>query len=67
MSKEYFKLAEGQKQSLTAVKDSIVSGEENVDVSLIHLIQNVAGFTDKDGRSKECEGDRSKRQRVGWS
>ena len=53
VSKEDFKLTEGQKQSLTAVKDSVVSGEENVDVSLIHLIQNVTGFTGKDGRSKE--------------
>ena len=53
MNKEDFKLTEGQKQSLSTVKDSIVSGEENVDVSLIHLIQDVAGFKDKDGRSKE--------------
>ena len=38
MNKEDFKLTEGQKQSLSTVKDSIVSGEENVDVSLINLI-----------------------------
>ena len=53
MSKENYILTDEQRQNLTRVKDLIVSGEENVDVSLIHLIQDVAGFTGKDGRSKE--------------
>ena len=53
MNNEDFKLTESQKQALIQVKDSIVSGEEDVDISLIHLIRDVAGFPDKDGRSKE--------------
>lgn len=53
MNNENYILTNEQKQSLTRVKDSIVSGQENIDVSLIHLIQNVAGLTGKDGRSKE--------------
>ena len=53
MNNENYILTDEQKQSLTRVKDSIVSGQENIDVSLIHLIQNVAGLTGKDGRSKE--------------
>jgi hypothetical protein len=53
MSKQNYTLTDEQKQNLTRVKDLVVSGEENVDVSLIHLIQDVAGFTGKDGRSKE--------------
>jgi len=53
MNNENYILTNEQKQSLTRVKDSIVSGQENVDISLIHLIQDVAGLTGKDGRSKE--------------
>ena len=53
MNNDNYILTKEQKQNLTQVKDSIVSGQENVDVSLIHLIQKVAGFAGKDGRSKE--------------
>ena len=53
MDNENYILTNEQKQSLTRIKDSIVSGQENVDVSLIHLIQDVAGLKGKDGRSKE--------------
>ena len=45
-------LTEEQKTSLTEVKDEFLSGKK-VDISLMHLIQDVAGFGGKDGRSKE--------------
>ena len=53
MNNENHTLTDEQKKNLAQVKDLIVSGQENVNVSLIHLIQNIAGFTGKDGRSKE--------------
>jgi len=45
-------LTKEQKTSLTEVKDKFLSGKK-VDISLMYLIQDVAGFGGKDGRSKE--------------
>ena len=45
-------LSNEQKFALTSVRDRFLAGED-VDISLMHLIQDVAGFTGKDGRSKE--------------
>ena len=45
-------LTKEQKTSLTEVKDKFLSGKK-VDISLMNLIQDVAGFAGKDGRSKE--------------
>ncbi len=45
-------LTNEQKFALTSVRDSFLAGED-VDISLMHLIQDVAGFKGKDGRSKE--------------
>ena len=52
MNAEDFKLNEEQKTALIEVKDKFLAGEK-VDVSLMHLIQDVAGFSGRDGRSKE--------------
>ena len=52
MNTEDFKLNEEQKAALIEVKDKFLAGEK-VDVSLMHLIQDVAGFSGRDGRSKE--------------
>ena len=52
MSSDDFKLSDEQKAALIETKDKFLRGEK-VDVSLMHLIQNVAGFTGRDGRSKE--------------
>ena len=52
MSLDDFKLNDEQKAALIETKDKFLGGEK-VDVSLMHLIQNVAGFTGRDGRSKE--------------
>ena len=52
MSSDDFKLNDEQKAALIETKDKFLRGEK-VDVSLMHLIQNVAGFTGRDGRSKE--------------
>lgn len=45
-------LTNEQKFALTSVRDSFLAGDD-VDISLMHLIQDVAGFKGKDGRSKE--------------
>jgi len=45
-------LTNEQKFALTSVRDSFLA-EQDVDISLMHLIQDVAGFKGKDGRSKE--------------
>ena len=45
-------LTNEQKFSLTSIRDRFLNGDE-VDISLMHLIQDVAGFKGKDGRSKE--------------
>ncbi len=52
MSEEDSTLTNEQKFALTSVRDSFLAGED-VDISLMHLIQDVAGFKGKDGRSKE--------------
>tara|TARA_R110000751_G_scaffold171517_4_gene277975 strand:- start:7074 stop:8177 length:1104 start_codon:yes stop_codon:yes gene_type:complete len=52
MSKDDLVLSPEQKFALVSIKDRFLAGEK-VDVSLMHLIQNVAGFEGRDGRSKE--------------
>ena len=53
MSEDSLTLTSEQKFDLTSIKDRFLSEEEGVDISLMHLIQDVAGFKGKDGRSKE--------------
>ena len=53
MSEDNLTLTSEQKFDLVSIKDRFLSGEEDVDISLMHLIQDVAGFKGKDGRSKE--------------
>jgi len=45
-------LTEEQKSALVQAKNAFIGGEA-VDMSLMHLIQDVAGFRGRDGRSKE--------------
>jgi len=49
---EEIELTKEKKDALIQAKNAFVAGAE-VDMSLMHLIQNVAGFKGKDGRSKE--------------
>ena len=53
MSEDSLTLTSEQKFDLVSIKDRFLSEEEGVDISLMHLIQDVAGFKGKDGRSKE--------------
>ncbi len=52
MTTEDLVLTEEQKSALIQAKNAFIGGEE-VDMSLMHLIQDVAGFKGRDGRSKE--------------
>ena len=49
---EDIELTKEKKDALIQAKNAFIGGAE-VDMSLMHLIQNVAGFSGKDGRSKE--------------
>ena len=49
---EDIELTKEKQDALIQAKNAFISGAE-VDMSLMHLIQNVAGFSGKDGRSKE--------------
>lgn len=52
MSEDNLVLNPDQKFALVSIKDRFLAGDK-VDISLMHLIQDVAGFEGKDGRSKE--------------
>jgi hypothetical protein len=52
MSEDNLVLSQEQKFALVSIKDRFLAGDK-VDISLMHLIQDVAGFKGRDGRSKE--------------
>ena len=49
---EEIELTKEKKDALIQAKNAFIAGDE-VDMSLMHLIQDIAGFKGKDGRSKE--------------
>jgi hypothetical protein len=52
MNEDNLVLSPEQKFALVSIKDRFLAGDK-VDISLMHLIQDVAGFKGRDGRSKE--------------